>query len=889
MGCLVEDDLIDAAHGAGLERTPELEAHVAGCPACSAALAALVAGERDGQGARDAWDALAGRRLGPYLLEAQIGAGAMGDVYRGKDERLGRAVAVKVLVPAPGGGSADRLALEGRAAAAVVHPNVVTVHDIGRDGDRTYVVSELVDGESLRSTLAGGALAPERALRLAIELARGLAAAHAAGVVHRDLKPENLLVARDGTLKILDFGLARIAAEQSGLDDTEPGAVRGTSGYMAPEQARGEPVDARADLFAAGVIVYELYTGERAFGGGSHAARLAAVLRDTPPGIDRLGPVGPVIARCLAKDPAARFHSAHDLAWVLERIAAGAADAPAARPPSRRTLLFAGAAAAVTGAAAYAVGRRGRRAGVARSPALRQLTFRQGRVVTARFARDGASVYFGAAWDDEPVAVSHLRFDGGVARVLDVPSADLLAVSSSQLALSLGRRHVDGQCATGRLALVPIDGGAPRVLREEVQDADLVADGGEMALVSRAARGFELEWPLGTVRLRSEEWITHPRIAPDRSRVACLIHKGPNDDQGRVAVLERAGGQPRTVSDGWSSVAGLAWRPGSHRLIASGGREGLGTEFHAIGLDGGSRVLYQTEGRMRLHDALGSGKSLVSRDHWRLRTMVGGAAEPDHDRSLTNLSMVVDLSPDGATLVVGEFGDIDAVNGVYLVPAAGGTRLRLGPGLPLCRSPDQRRVLATSFSRMGGGAEVIVYDTAQGSARPFAVAPVAGLQWAQWIDDQVVVGSGRERGRPARLWRLSARGGPAQPLTAEGVHGQGAVDAAGREVAFVDSDHRLQLVPVAGGPPRAVPGGFRDQLVCGWHASGDILVRTTTAPVDIRRIDPASGRATGFLHLAPPPLGLRGVDTVVLAAGGERYAYSYGQELSELFLLDLAV
>src|SRR6185503_5613275 len=458
--------------------------HIAGCPACSAALAALVAYQRDGEGRRDAWGAMVGRRLGPYLLEAQIGAGAMGDVYRGKDERLGRAVAVKVLTRAP----ADRLVLEGRAAAAVVHPNVVTVHDIGSDDGRTYVVSELVDGESLRSLLARGTPAPDRALRLAVDLARGLAAAHAAGVVHRDLKPENLIIARDGNLKILDFGLARLAAEPGGLDDTEPGAVRGTSGYMAPEQARGEAVDARADLFAAGAVLYELYTGQRAFAGGSHAERLSAVLRDTPARLGELGPIGQVIARCLAKDPGDRFHSAHDLAWVLEQTAA---DAPAARRPTRRTLLLAGAAAAATGAVAYVVGRRGRRTAVAAQPALRQLTFRQGRVVTGRFARDGASAYFGAAWDDEPVAVNQLRFDGGVARALDLPSADLLAVSASQLAISLGRRHVDGQCATGQLALAPIDGGAPRVLRAEAQDADLVADGGEMALVGRGGRGFQ--------------------------------------------------------------------------------------------------------------------------------------------------------------------------------------------------------------------------------------------------------------------------------------------------------------------------------------------------------------------------------------------------------------
>jgi serine/threonine protein kinase len=344
--CLAEDDLLELARGRALDDAPDLEAHLADCAACSSLLAALL----DGADA-PAWGALVGRTLGPYRLEAQIGAGAMGAVYRARDERLGRRVAIKVL-PAHGRDSAElarRLGLEARAAGAIAHPNVVTIHDVGHDAGVAYVVAELVEGESLRSVIERGPVPRARVESIARDLARGLAAAHAVGVVHRDLKPENLIVAADGTLKILDFGLAKVrgagADGVDALDETEPGAIFGTVGYMAPEQARGEPADARSDLFSAGAILYELATGRRAFGGASHAERLSAVLRDTPPlDAGELGELAPVIARCLEKDPRRRFQSAQDLAWVLE----------GSKPPRRRISRRAWVAGAAVGALALA-------------------------------------------------------------------------------------------------------------------------------------------------------------------------------------------------------------------------------------------------------------------------------------------------------------------------------------------------------------------------------------------------------------------------------------------------------------------------------------------------------------------------------------------------------
>jgi len=234
--CLAEDDLLALGRGHGLADAPAAEAHLADCATCSALLAALVRDDAP------AWDALAGHQLGPYRLEAQIGAGGMGAVYRARDTRLDRAVAVKVLRTGTP---------EARAAAAVEHPAIVAVYDVGTANGLHYIAMELVAGESLRSVIARGAPGEARARELVLELARGLAAAHARGVVHRDLKPENLIVARAGQLKILDFGLARVG-DAAALDATEPSTLAGTAGYMAPEQARGEPTDARTDLFAVG-------------------------------------------------------------------------------------------------------------------------------------------------------------------------------------------------------------------------------------------------------------------------------------------------------------------------------------------------------------------------------------------------------------------------------------------------------------------------------------------------------------------------------------------------------------------------------------------------------------------------------------------------------------
>ncbi|HEV8370315.1 MAG TPA: serine/threonine-protein kinase, partial [Pyrinomonadaceae bacterium] len=278
----------------------------------------------------------AGTKLGRYEIRSTIGAGGMGEVYRARDTQLGRDVAVKVL-PATFSIDVDRLhrfEQEACAAGALNHPNILIVHDIGKHDGAPYVVSELLEGETLRKRIAGTPLTPRRAIDYALQIANGLAAAHEKGIIHRDLKPDNIFITNDGRVKILDFGLAKLTqldGNQSQTDvptrrvDTDPGVVMGTVGYMSPEQLKGRMVDQRSDIFSFGAVLYEMLAGRRAFHGDSAAETMSAILREDPPDLsDTNKTVSPALERlvnhCLEKNPEGRFHSARDLTFALEAL-----------------------------------------------------------------------------------------------------------------------------------------------------------------------------------------------------------------------------------------------------------------------------------------------------------------------------------------------------------------------------------------------------------------------------------------------------------------------------------------------------------------------------------------------------------------------------------------
>src|SRR6516164_4635589 len=272
--------------------------------------------------------------LGQYEIRSPLGAGGMGEVYRAHDNRLDRDVAIKVL-PEYLTSDADRLRRfeqEARATAALNHPNILAIFEMDTHGSVSYLVEELLEGETLRERLRRGPIPLRKAIECAVQIAHGLAAAHDRGIVHRDLKPENLFITKDGRVKILDFGLARLVTppnasgeEATVTQKTDPGVVLGTAGYMSPEQVRGKLVDHRTDIFAFGTILYEMVTGKQPFRKSTSAETMTAILNEEPPSISQIAPTASpgmrrVVHRCLEKDPEQRFHSSHDLAFALEAL-----------------------------------------------------------------------------------------------------------------------------------------------------------------------------------------------------------------------------------------------------------------------------------------------------------------------------------------------------------------------------------------------------------------------------------------------------------------------------------------------------------------------------------------------------------------------------------------
>ncbi|HUJ25286.1 MAG TPA: serine/threonine-protein kinase, partial [Myxococcales bacterium] len=352
-----------------------------------------------------------GQRLGPYEIRAILGSGSMGEVYRARDSRIGRNVAIKVMGPAivaKGAVALQRFELEARAAGSLNQPNLLVIHDFGEERGSRYMVTEFLEGETLRDRLDLGPLPARKAVDYTIQICRGLAAAHEKGILHRDLKPDNIFITRDGRVKILDFGLAKLIepeARSQILGEvgplTAPGIVMGTARYMSPEQARDLPLDARSDLFSVGSLLYEMLSGKPAFKGLTPLEAMTNIAKHDPadlvypgeqiPGLDL------IVHHCLEKQPDARVQSARDLVFQLETVLSGGVAEPPAPPKTPRWVWAAvGLLLVALPSIAFLFGRR---ASAAVVPSFHKLTFRRGSIWSARFAPDGQTVVYSAAWD----------------------------------------------------------------------------------------------------------------------------------------------------------------------------------------------------------------------------------------------------------------------------------------------------------------------------------------------------------------------------------------------------------------------------------------------------------------------------------------------------------
>ena len=842
-----------------------------------------------------------GTRLGPYEIVAPLGAGGMGEVYRAKDAKLGREVAVKVLpeTVASDPGRRQRFEQEARSASALNHPNILTIYDIDASDGRTYIAMELVEGRTLRELVASGEpLMTRKLLDVATQTAEGLAKAHSAGIVHRDLKPENLMVSKDGFVKILDFGLAKLVEPVSHdvsvlptavAAPTEPGTVMGTAGYMSPEQASGQPVDYRSDQFSLGTIVYEMATGKRAFQRKTGPETLVAVIREEPPPLAQAAPQAPapvrwIVERCLAKDPEERYTSTKDLARDLKSLrdhlsetsVSGGLEAAEPLKARRRRWLLPAVATLLVGLAVGFWLRSLTSAGSGPPLQIQRLTFSRGSIRTARIAPDGQTIVYGAALQGRPLEVFSTRADSSESRSLGFGAADLLAISSgAELAISLQRHYLFGYESVGTLARVPLAGGAPREVLENVEDADWSPDGKSLAVTRSVGNRSRLEYPTGKVLYEAPGWVNNIRVSPDGRFVAFIDHPQRGDNNGNVKVVDASG---KVLFTGPFANRGVAWSPEGNEVWSSGRGQ-----FRATSLSGKSRLVWNSPGAV-LGDIARDGRVLFVLNS-SSREIVGLAAGEKEERNLSwhNWSFPAGITPDGKAVVFGEQG-IEPV-AVYLRKLDGSPAVRIGEGNAFALSPDGRWALAGKNTEDG---VLVLLPTGAGEPRLLAKSNL-NIQGATFFPDGArVIISGNEPGRGSRLFTQDVQGGQPRAISPEGVSfAFSTVSPDGKSVVATGPDGRVSSYPTEPGEPRPIPGLEPDDTPLGFSKDGNaIFVYRPSGPLlRVELVDVQTGRRTLWKEIHPPdPSGVDQVGPLVIAPDESSYVYSYRRALDELYL-----
>jgi hypothetical protein len=816
----------------------------------------------------------AGRRLGRYEVIAPLGAGGMGEVYRARDTGIGREVALKVL-PADletDAGRRERFRHEAVAAGALNHPNVLVVHDVGREAGQPFLVTELLHGNTLRDLLRKGSLPVATALGYAAAILDGLAAAHARGIVHRDLKPENIFITEDGVPKILDFGIAHLPEALRRLDGTSvtspatlPGMVLGSAGYMAPEQITGEAVDHRADLFSIGVVLFETLVGRPPFEGTSLIEILNAIVATevAVPLADRS--LRTVIEHSLAKSPARRFQNASDFAFALRLLRDQGASAGGGR-----------------GSDASSPAPRPASAGAVAEIKYQRLTFQPGRVWSARFVPNSDTVVYAAAWGAEANRLYTIRPGFPAPIDLQLPSADLLGVSpAGELALLLGQRWLQGtEPSAGMLAQATPSGSSPRELVENVAAADWMPGGRELAVVRDLGRVRSLEFPLGRCIYETAGWIGTIRVSHDGTRVAFLDRPRRTDDRGDVVIADGEGRLSRVLRD--IDAGGLAWAEDDGELWAS-----VANQLVAVTGNGGQRLVHRDSHPLLLLD-LADGRALICVDQKRIgisARLAGDTAE--RDLTWFDYSVGRDLAPDGKQLLFFEAGDVGNVEYLTGLWRAGDRApIRIGAGNATSLSADRKWAVAPVLSRRSG---LRIMPTGAGMTREVEIGGLNDVHWATWMPDgRHLIVSAHEDAAGARLYVVDVNGVVIRPIGPEGTlyHWNG-VSPDGSRVIAQNPERQIALYPLDGNPASVVPDTTGDDWPIGWTLDGtEIFVVTAGIPSRVSRVNATTGARTLWRELLPAdPAGVVRIAPVLVTPDGTSYAYTYGRYLSTLYLV----
>ena len=872
-----------------------------------------------------------GQTVSHYRIVEKLGGGGMGVVYKAEDTRLHRFVALKFLPDdvAKDPQALNRFQREAQAASALNHPNICTIYDIGQENGQAFIAMEYLDGATLKHMIEGRPLKTAQLLELGIQISDALEAAHSGGIVHRDIKPANIFVTQRGQAKVLDFGLAKLTPQGSHVVDgsvptvgaptavspdqlTTPGTAMGTIGYMSPEQARGETLDHRSDLFSFGVVLYEMATGKQPFSGATSAVIFEAILNKLPAPPIQLNPGLPVqieiiLNKALEKDRELRCQSAAELRADLKRIkrdtdskrtavVAGevrtrAEEGQAEVASSRRGRFAAwGAAALLILGAAFAGGRYSGGHSPSPPPATyRQITFRRGTVRMARFAADGQSVVYSATWEGGPLEVLVARPESLQSRSLDLPGAEILAISSTgELAVLLRSQQVRSYIHTGTLARMPLAGGAPREILDEVQWADWSPDGNTLAVVRDVGGQSRLEFPVDKVLYQTGGWISHPRVSSAGDWVAFIDHPLTGDDAGSVAVVDLAG-RKRTLSSGFYTAQGLVWSPDGKELWFTATVTGIDRVLYAVDLSGHQRLVARVPGDLRLLDIWRDGRVLLARDNTR-RGLIGMAAGETSERDLSWLdwSYPADLSPDGKTLLFREEGEGGGLRYTgYLRQTDGSPAVRLAEGRAFALSADGRWVLSTASD---GAGKLVVLPTRAGEPKMLPGEPINYVD-ARWCPDgKHFIFSGNEPAHGVRLYIQDLVGGKPLAISPEGTYGLAyLISPDGQEVAAVGPDQKGYLYTAAGGDPRPIPGLAVGELPVAWSGDGhSILVyRPADLPTKVDRIELSTGRRTLWKELRPAdPAGVEFIGPILMTSDAKSYVYGYRRLLTDLYVVE---
>jgi len=842
-----------------------------------------------------------GTKLGPYEIVAPAGAGGMGEVYRARDARLNRDVAIKVL---PAGFARDperlrRFQQEAQAAASLNHPNILAVHDFGEHDGSPYMITEFLEGETLRERLRPGVPPVRKATDYAEQVGRGLAAAHEKGIVHRDLKPENIFVTRDGRVKILDFGLAKLTHPEGTVpsdgvtmaSQTEPGMVMGTAGYMSPEQVKGQNADHRSDLFSFGAILYEMLSGKRAFHGDTSVETMSAILKQDPPELTEINRTVPpalerIVRHCLEKTPEERFQSARDVAFNLANLSEISSSSTALRatkgPREWRRVL-----PVVIGLLMLVVASLWwwpRKVAVT-APIFHRLTYELGTVNSARFSPDGHTVVYSAAWEGQPSQIFSTRAEFPQPQAIGIEGSRVVSISpTNEIAFLISK--IGFAERDGTLARVPLSGGAPREVLDHVRDAAWGPDG-SLAVVHIVNGRDRLEYPIGKVLYDTAGWISQPRFSRHGDKIAFFDHTVEADTRGTVAVVDLSG-HKQTLTKEWEDERGLAWSSSGEEIWFAASDNGAADLLRAVTLSGRVRLVLVAPTTLMLQDISADDRILVMSADPRYR-IAGRAAGAKGERDLSwyDYTLLHDISPDGQKILIEEQGAMGGPNyAVGMRTLNGSVPIRLGEGYAGGFSPDGKWAL--SFLT-GLPPKITILPTAAGEPRVVAIPGIERVigRLGFFPDGKRIWFTGAESGHPDRTYGQDINGGTPKPLTPEGVFADG-ISPDGKFLVGRDPDGRLALFPVGGGAARLVPGLDPGMVFVQWGEDArSLYVRDDSLPTSIYKVDLSTGQKATVQRLMPAdPSGVVDIRSVVMSRDGKAYAYNYRRILSDLLVVE---